>query len=156
MAEALLEAQIAGDAGDVPVGAVIVVDGAIVGRGSNRRERDGDSTAHAEVVAIRDASTRLGRWNLSGATIYVTIEPCVMCAGAIWLARLARVVYGACEPKTGAVHTRHELLSDGRLDRTVPAVGGCRACEAAALLRRFFEVERRDARAAESGGLENR
>ncbi len=128
----------------------------MIGRGGNRCERDGDATAHAEIIAIRDATTRLGGWNLEGAAIYVTVEPCVMCAGAVWQARLSRVVYGAPEPKTGAVHTRHELLSDGRLGRTVPAVGGCRADEAAALMNRFFDQARRDARVAESGGLENR
>lgn len=156
MADALREAEAAGVAGDVPIGAVVVRDGSVIGRGSNRREQDADATAHAEIVAIRDTAARLGRWNLEGATIYVTVEPCVMCAGAIWQARLSRVVYGATEPKTGAVHTRYELLSDGRLGRTIPAVGGCLAEEAAALMSRFFEQARRDARAAESDGLENR
>ena len=139
---ALGEAEIAGSLGEVPVGAVVVLDGEVVGRGHNRREASNDPTAHAEIVALRDAASTLGRWELDGATLYVTVEPCVMCAGALWTARIARVVFGVSEPKTGAVHSRYELLSDGRLGRTIPAVGGCLAGEAETLLRRFFQERR--------------
>jgi len=139
---ALKEAERAGSLGEVPVGAIVVLDGTVVGRGGNRRESSGDPTAHAEMIALRDAAATLGRWELDGATLYVTLEPCVMCAGAVWAARIARVVYGAPEPKTGAVHSRYELLSDGKLGRTIPAVGGCLADEARILLRQFFQARR--------------
>lgn len=142
MREALHEAASAARRGDVPVGAAVVLDGAIVGLGANRCEADADPTAHAEVVAIRQAAKALGRGRLDGGTLYVTVEPCVMCAGAIWLARLGRVVFGASEPNTGAVSSRHCLLSDGRLDRTVLTVGGCLEDEATSLLRAFFAGRR--------------
>ncbi|GIX06895.1 MAG: tRNA-specific adenosine deaminase [Candidatus Poribacteria bacterium] len=136
-------------ADDVPVGAVIVLEEAIVGRGVNRREADRDPTAHAEIVALRDAARRLGRWRLDGATLYVTVEPCPMCAGAIWMARISRVVYGVPEPKTGAVHSVMELLAHPRLGRHVPAVGGCLEEECRQLLQRFFATHR--AERCESG-----
>jgi tRNA(adenine34) deaminase len=139
---ALREAETAGALGEVPVGAVVVVDGAVVGRGFNRTEKSNDPTAHAEIVALRDAGESVGRWKLVGSTVYISVEPCVMCAGALWTARVGRVVYGASEPKTGAVHSRYQLLSDGYLGRTIPAVGGCLAGEAEALLRRFFQERR--------------
>jgi tRNA(adenine34) deaminase len=142
MRQALLEASKALPLGEVPIGAVIVLEGHVIGQGCNRRETDADPTAHAELVAIRHAAQTLGRWNLMDATLYVTVEPCPMCAGAIWMARLSRVVYGISEPKTGAVHSRYELLSDGRLGRTVLSVGGCLADEARLLLERFFETHR--------------
>ena len=152
MREALREAMSAAP-GEVPIGAVVVLDDAVVGRGANRRESDHDPTAHAEIVAIRAAAQRLKRWNLDGAELYVTVEPCTMCAGAIWFARISRVVYGAAEPKTGALHSRYELLSDGKLGRSIPSVGGCLAEESAALLRRFFQEQRRERNAerCESG-----
>lgn len=140
---ALDEAEAAGRADETPVGAIVTLDGVVVGRGRNCRESASDPTAHAEIVALRAAGASLGRWQLDGATVYVTVEPCAMCAGALWSARVARVVFGAREPKTGAVQSRHELLSDGRLGRTIPAVGGCLAEEAEAMLRRFFEERRR-------------
>ncbi len=143
MREALREAALAADRGDVPVGAVVVLDGEVVGSGSNRCEADADPTAHAEVVAIRRAAQAIGHWHLDGATLYVTVEPCVMCAGAIWLARLQRVVFGVAEPKTGAVRSRHRLLSDGALDRSVVTAGGCLEDEARSLLQAFF-ADRRD------------
>ncbi|MEO2002466.1 MAG: nucleoside deaminase [Candidatus Poribacteria bacterium] len=142
MREALREAAAAGERGDVPVGAAVVLNSAIVALGSNRCEADADPTAHAEVVAIRQAGKSLGQARLDGATLYVTVEPCVMCAGAIWLARFQRVVFGAYEPKTGAVNSRHCLLSDGRLGRTVLTVGGCLENEATGLLTAFFAARR--------------
>ncbi|MDA1191535.1 MAG: nucleoside deaminase [Candidatus Poribacteria bacterium] len=149
---ALDEARRAPEWGDVPVGCVVALDGEIVGRGANRREIDGDPTAHAEIVALREAASRLGRWNLDGTTLYVTVEPCPMCVGAIWMARVSRVVYGVAEPKTGAVHSQYEMLSDGRLGRHVAAVGGGLEDEARALLQAFFH-ERREGHAerCESG-----
>lgn len=136
---------------DVPVGAVIVVSGRLVGEGWNRRESDRDPTAHAEIVALRQAGLALGRWNLEGSTLYVTVEPCAMCAGAIWQARVSRVVYGVPEPQAGAVHSRYELLSDGRCGRTVAAVGGCCEDECRELLRAFFRGRRLQAERCESG-----
>ncbi len=143
MLEALAEAEAAGRAGDVPVGAVVVVDGRILGRGGNRRERDRDPTAHAEMLALRQAAQAVGGWRLVGATLYVTQEPCPMCAGAIVHARVARVVYGCANPKAGAARTLYQLLEDPRLNHRAEVVPGVLEGPASELLKRFFAELRR-------------
>src|SRR5262245_41478289 len=130
-------------AGEVPVGAVVVVDGEIVGRGHNMPIALAAPTAHAEIVALREAGRAIGTYRLTGATLYVTLEPCVMCCGAAVHARLARLVYGARDPKAGAVESLHRLLEDTRLNHRVTARGGLLEGESAALLREFFESRRR-------------
>ena len=142
MAEALAEARAAGEHGDVPIGAVVLVDGEIVGRGRNERERLGDPTAHAEVQALRDAARALGRWRLDDATVVATLEPCPMCAGALVNARVARVVFGAADPKAGAMGTLYNLGADPRLNHELAVVAGVRAGEAAELLTAFFADRR--------------
>lgn len=128
---------------DVPVGAVVLDEaGAMIGRGRNRREADGDPTAHAEIVAIRAAAAALGRWRLSGCTLVVTIEPCTMCAGAVLLARLGRLVYGAPDAKAGAAGSIWDVVRDRRLGPPVEVIGGVLAEECAALLRDFFARRR--------------
>ncbi len=129
--------------GEVPVGAVVVLDGAIVGRAHNAPIALGDPTAHAEVLALREAGRKLGNYRLTGATLYATVEPCAMCCGAALNARVARVVYGAADPKAGAVVSLHRLLDDPRLNHRVDAVGGVLGDECGALLREFFETKRR-------------
>jgi tRNA(adenine34) deaminase len=146
MREALAEAERALAHGDVPVGAVAVRDGAIVGRGHNRKEVDADPTAHAEMIALQEAARSLGNWRLVGVTLYCTLEPCPMCAGAMVLARLPRLVYGAVDPKAGAAGSVIELLRDPRLNHQVAVTGGVLAGESQALLERFF-AELRDNRA---------
>ncbi|MDB4970677.1 MAG: putative tRNA specific adenosine deaminase [Myxococcales bacterium] len=138
MREAMAEAAEAAALGEVPVGAVIVVDGKIVGRGGNRRESAADPTAHAEMIAIRQASQAVGGWRLVGATLYVTQEPCPMCAGAIVNARVERVVYGCDNPKAGAVRTLYRLLEDERLNHRVVVEQSVLAKECGELLTRFF------------------
>jgi len=125
-------------AGEVPVGAVVVLDDRVVGHGSNRREQDQDPIAHAEILAIAQAANALGSWRLDGATLYVTLEPCPMCAGAIVNARIPTVVYGAEDPKAGAARSLFNLLDDPRLNHRCRVVGGVRAEESRALLRGFF------------------
>lgn len=142
MGLALDEARSAGAAGDVPVGAVVVVGDQLVGRGRNRREVDRDPTAHAEIVALRQAAQALGQWRVEG-TLLVTQEPCPMCAGALVNARLVRLVYGCPNPKAGAVATLYQLVSDARLNHRVAVTGGVRAEECAALLQEFFAELRR-------------
>jgi tRNA(adenine34) deaminase len=137
MAVAIEEARLAGEAGDVPVGAVIVLDERIIGRGRNRREVDGDPTAHAEVVALREAAKAIGHWRVE-ATLYVTQEPCPMCAGACVNARVRRLVFGCTNPKAGAVQTLYSIASDPRLNHRIDVVGGVRADECAAELKQFF------------------
>ena len=139
---ALEEARAAAAVGDVPVGAVIVRDSALVGRGRNRREVDRDPTAHAEVVALRDAASTLGQWRVD-ATLYVTQEPCPMCAGALVNARVRRLVYGCPNPKAGAVATLFRIVDDPRLNHRVEVVAGVRADECAAVLQQFFAELRR-------------
>lgn len=138
MAMALEQASAAAAIGEVPIGAVVVCDGAVVARGHNRREVDHDPTAHAEMLAIRDASAKLGKWRLSDCTIYVTLEPCPMCAGAMHAARIGRLVYGAPDPKAGAVGTLYDLSSDERLNHRFEYTPGVLANESAVLLRAFF------------------
>jgi tRNA(adenine34) deaminase len=142
MAEALAEARAAGLAGDVPVGAVIVLDGTIIGRGRNRRETDGDPTAHAEIVALREAAKAIGHWRVE-ATLVVTQEPCPMCAGAIVNARIKQLVFGCANPKAGAIVTLFEIATDPRLNHRVEVVGGVRADECSAVLKEFFATLRR-------------
>jgi tRNA(adenine34) deaminase len=139
---AIEEARAAAAAGDVPVGAVIVRDGSIVGRGRNRRELEGDPTAHAEIVALRDAAQRLGMWRVE-ATLYVTQEPCPMCAGALVNARVARLVYGCTNPKAGAVRTLFSIVDDPRLNHRVEVTGGVLAEQCADVLKQFFAELRR-------------
>ncbi len=128
---------------DVPVGAVILDEaGTVIARARNRRELDRDPTAHAEIVAIRQAAQALGSWRLSGLTLVVTLEPCTMCAGAVTAARLARVVYGAEDPKAGAVGSLWDVLRDTRLNPQPEVIGGVLAEECGALLRAFFAGRR--------------
>jgi tRNA(adenine34) deaminase len=142
MQEALALARAAGEAGEVPVGAVAVLDGRIVGRGANARERDHDPTAHAELTAVREAARSLGRWRLTGVTVYVTLEPCAMCAGAMVLARIDRLVYGASDPKAGAAGSLMDLAQDPRLNHRFPVERGLLGEEAGDLLRTFFRARR--------------
>lgn len=142
MAQALAQAQAAGARGEVPVGAVLVVEGQVVSAAGNSRELDADPTAHAELTAIREAAKVLGRWRLHDATLYVTLEPCPMCAGAIVNARIPRLVYGATDPKAGAVRSLYQLCDDPRLNHRLEIEGGIRAEEGAALLREFFLKKR--------------
>lgn len=143
MADALELAQAADAAGDVPVGAVVVgPDGVIIGRGRNARETQHDPTAHAEIVAIREAADELGSWRLDGCTLVVTLEPCVMCAGAVLQSRLARIVFGAWDEKAGAVGGRIDVVRGAGLPHTVEVVAGIDGDASSAMLRRFFERRR--------------
>ncbi len=142
MREALAEARRGLRAGEVPVGAVVVLDGAVVGRAHNAPIALCDPTAHAEVLALREAARKLGNYRLTGATLYVTVEPCPMCCGAALQARVARLVYGARDPKAGAVESLHSLLDDPRWNHRVAATGGVLAEDSVALLREFFETRR--------------
>ena len=143
MSEALSEARACLNTGDVPVGAVIVDGtGTVIGRGRNQRELTKDPTAHAEVLAIREAAATLATWQLTNVTLVVTLEPCVMCAGAILSARIPTVVFGAWEEKTGAVGSVHDLLRDRRLPHTVEVHAGIREAESTELLREFFAARR--------------
>jgi tRNA(adenine34) deaminase len=142
MREALDEARRGAAAGEVPVGAVVVMDGAVVSRAHNAPITLADPTAHAEVLALRAAGEKRGNYRLGGATLYATIEPCAMCCGAALQARVARVVYGARDPKAGAVESLYRLLDDARLNHHAAATGGVLAEEAARLLSAFFESRR--------------
>jgi tRNA(adenine34) deaminase len=134
------------DTADVPVGAVILDPaGAVIAPGRNRTERDRDPTAHAEIVAIRQAARSLGSWRLTGLTLVVTLEPCTMCAGAITAARLSRCVFGAADPRAGAVGSLRDVLRDTRLDHRPEVIGGILAAECGAVLRDFFAGRRRHA-----------
>lgn len=148
MARALELAAQAAEHGDVPVGCVIVKDGKIVGEGRNRREEHGDATAHAELEAIRDACARLGSWRLHGCTLYVTLEPCPMCAGAMVMACLDRCYFGARDARQGCCESVYALPGDPAFYHRLPCVGGLMEEEAAALLRRFFQARR----STEEGG----
>lgn len=142
MAEALRLAEHAARAGDVPVGAVVVRGEEAVGRGENRTVRDQDPTAHAELVAMRAAAAALGSWRLDDCTLYVTLEPCPMCAGGIVLARIPRVVYGAADPKAGAAHTLYRLLDDTRLNHRADVVAGVLGDRCGQILSQFFARKR--------------
>jgi tRNA(adenine34) deaminase len=142
MQEALAEARAAAAAGEVPISAVLVHDGKILARSGNRTIREGDPTAHAEIVVIREAARLLANYRLADTTLYVTLEPCSMCAGAIIQARVPRLVYGADDPKGGAVRSCFEILSHPRVNHKVEVTAGVLAADCAAILRSFF-AERR-------------
>ena len=142
MGLALAEAQKAQAAGEVPVGAVIVSQGNVIGKGFNRPISGNDPTAHAEIVALRDASQHQQNYRLSNATLYCTVEPCMMCAGAIIHARIAKVVFGTPDPKAGAAGSIYNVLTDPRLNHRVEVLSGIREDECAALLRQFFSARR--------------
>ncbi len=136
---ALTEAENALETGDVPIGAIAVYKGEIIGRGYNRREADHDSTAHAEILAIQQASRFLNHWRLDGVTLYCTLEPCAMCAGAMVLARLPRLVYAAPDPKAGAAGSLMDITRHPYLNHRVDVMGGLLAEEAGGLIRTFFQ-----------------
>jgi tRNA(adenine34) deaminase len=140
---ALEEAQKAVAGGDVPVGCVVVCNGEVIGRGHNLREALQDPTAHAEIVALKHAASALGQWRLDDTTVYCTVEPCSMCAGALVNSRVRRLVYGASDPKSGACGAVFNIPGDPRLNHRVEVKGGVLASEALELLRRFFEPRRR-------------
>ena len=142
ISEAIEEASLAPAHGDVPIAALVVHDGRVIGRAHNERERHGDPTAHAEIVALRAAAAALGSWRVLDSTIYVTLEPCAMCAGAIVLARIPRVVFGAWDPKAGAAGSVLDILSEPQLNHSPDVLGGVLEDECAALLTDFF-AERR-------------
>lgn len=142
MAVALQEAASAAHHGDVPIGAAVLINGKIVAQRHNEHERLQDPTAHAEVLALRDAAAATGSRRLIGATLVVTLEPCPMCAGAAWAAQVARVVYGAADPKAGAVGSLYNVSVDARLNHRSEVVSGVRADECAALLEAFFTARR--------------
>lgn len=143
MAGALALAALAAADGDVPVGAVMTdAAGAVIGEGRNRREADTDPTAHAEIVAMRRAAASLESWNLEGCTLVVTLEPCLMCAGALLQARVSRLVFGAWDDKAGAAGSVYDVVRDRRLPHRAEVIGGVRQEEAAALLRTFFAQRR--------------
>jgi tRNA(adenine34) deaminase len=142
MGLALEEARRAEAGGEVPVGAVVVLDGRVIGRGHNRVIAESDPTAHAEIVALRDAAKAAANYRLIGAQLFSTVEPCPMCCGAAVNARVARVVYGAADPKAGAARTLYSLLDDARLNHQVAVVAGVRSAECGALLSEFFQKKR--------------
>jgi tRNA(adenine34) deaminase len=142
MRQAMELARAAGEHGDVPIGALVVRGGEVIGAAGNEREMRGDPTAHAEMLALREAAQRLGGWRIEDASIYVTLEPCAMCAGAIVLARVARVVYGAGDPKAGAAGSVLDVLAEPALNHNPQVLGGVLAEECGELLSAFFGVRR--------------
>jgi tRNA(adenine34) deaminase len=169
MGRAIAEARRALEHHDVPVGAVVLRGGAVIAARHNERHLTGDPTAHAEVLALRDAAAVVGRWRLDDCTLVVTLEPCVMCAGAVVNARVGRLVFGATDPKAGAVGSLYDVPADGRLNHRPPVTSGVRAVECGDLLRAFFAERRsssagrgdnlpprKDARVDEWDGLESR
>lgn len=138
MRQTLAEADLALEHDDVPIGALAVLDGKIIGRGHNHREADGDPTAHAEMIAIRQAAQHIGHWRLEDVTLYCTLEPCAMCAGAMVLARLPRLVYAATDPKAGAAGSVMDILRHDALNHTVEVIPGILQDEAAEQIRAFF------------------
>ena len=143
MEMALREAEAAAAEDEVPVGVVIVKDGRVIGRAHNMREKLNDPTAHAEMIAITQAAEALSAWRLEGAVMYVTLEPCAMCAGALVLARMTRLVYAAADPKAGACGTLYNIVQDERLNHRLELTAGVLADESRALLQEFFEKKRR-------------
>jgi tRNA(adenine34) deaminase len=139
---ALAEARASAEAGEVPIGALLVRDGAVLARSGNRTIRDNDPTAHAEIVVIRESARLLGNYRLSATTLYITLEPCAMCAGAIIQARIPRVVYAADDPKGGAVRSCFEILTNPRLNHQVQVTSGVLAPDSASLLQAFFADRR--------------
>ena len=162
MALALLQARTAAHMGEVPVGAVLVRDGRVLAAAHNRRESDGDPTAHAEMLALRLAAAEVDGWRLDGSVMYVTLEPCPMCAGALWLARVSRLVYGARDEKAGAAGTLYNVVADPRLNHRLQVDAGLMAEQSSVLLRGFFVAlrsarrgGRRDAALTmEAGGMQ--
>ena len=152
MREAMAEADLAGQAGDVPVGCVLTLDGQIIARGHNHRQRNQDPTAHAELIALREAAARLGSFRLIGVTAYVTLEPCPMCAGALVNARVPRVVYGCDDPKAGAVRSLYGIGSDPRLNHRFELIAGVLAEPCSAQLRDWFSSLRHLRKQAEPNG----
>lgn len=152
MREALAEAQLAAEEGEVPIGAVVVCDGEVIARAHNRRETDRDPSAHAEFSAMCAAARALDRWRLTGCTVYVTLEPCLMCAGLMVNARIDRCVYGAPDPKGGALGTLFDVSHDERLNHEFEVTSGVLQEECAAQLREFFRERRRAAKAAKKKG----
>jgi len=144
MRTALEAAKIAQESGDVPIGAVIVHRGQIIGRAYNQREQLKDPTAHAEIIALTQAAAALETWRLNDCTMYVTLEPCPMCAGALVLARIDRLVYGCDDPKTGAVKSLYNIVQDKRLNHRVEVTSGVLADECSGLVQGFFAQRRRD------------
>ena len=142
MDEAIRQAELAEAAGDAPIGAVIARDGDIIAAACNRRHADKDPTAHAELLAIRAAAQAIGDWRLADCTLAVTLEPCCMCAGAIVLARIDTLIYGAADPKAGAVDTLYRLCSDERLNHQVRVIAGVRAEPCSRMLSEFFQTQR--------------
>ncbi|MEG6584232.1 tRNA adenosine(34) deaminase TadA [Dendrosporobacter sp. 1207_IL3150] len=142
MGLALEEAQKAYDIGEVPIGAVLVIGDEVVAKGHNMRETWHDATAHAEVIAIREACKNLGRWRLTGATLYVTIEPCPMCAGALVMSRVDRLVYGSADYKAGAVESIFNIAQNEALNHRIDVTAGVRADECASLMKNFFKQRR--------------
>jgi tRNA(adenine34) deaminase len=139
---AIDQAKIAEENGDVPIGAVIVYKDQIIGKAYNQREQLKDPTAHAEIIALTQAAAYMQTWRLNGCTMYVTLEPCPMCAGALVLARINRLVYGCDDPKTGAVKSLYNIVTDGRLNHRLEVTSGVLADECAELLQRFFQKRR--------------
>jgi tRNA(adenine34) deaminase len=139
---ALAQAHNAWDEDEVPVGAIVVFDGEVVGAGANAKERSLDPTAHAEILALRQAAAQLRRWRLIGCSLYVTLEPCAMCVGAMISARIDRLVFGCPDPKAGAAESLYRLADDTRLNHRMEVVGGIGAEEAAAMLKAFFREKR--------------
>ena len=155
MYEALLAAESAHNIGEVPIGAVIVHEGEIIGRGYNLRETSNDPTTHAEMIAIREAAVHLGSWRLLDCTLYVTLEPCVMCMGAIILARIPRLVFASRDPKAGASGSIYNLASDRRFNHNVEVVEGVLAEECSEMLSGFFKTLRAEKKTAKSAVPEN-
>lgn len=143
MGLALLEAQKAYDIGEVPIGAVLVMDGEVVAAAHNMRETWHDATAHAELIAVREACRLLGRWRLTGATLYVTIEPCPMCAGSLVLSRIDRLVYGSADYKAGAVESVFNIVQNDALNHRMEVTSGVRAEECTAIMKQFFRERRK-------------
>jgi tRNA(adenine34) deaminase len=156
MRAALEEAREAAAGGEVPVGAVVVLDGGVVGRGHNRPIAESDPTAHAEVEALRDAARRFGNYRLTGATLYVTVEPCVMCAGACLYARVGEVVFGAADDKAGAIVSRARVLDEPAWNHRVLVTGGVLAAEAGELLQAFFRTRRAEGYRSGRTGLDSK
>lgn len=142
MRMAMAEAVAALEHDDVPIGCVIVRDGVVIGRGHNARERDHDPTAHAEIIALREAAAVTGSWRIEDATLYVTLEPCHMCAGAMVLGRVPRLVFGATDPKAGACGSLDDVVRDPRLNHRLEVTGGVLAAECGDLIRQFFAARR--------------
>ena len=153
MREALAEAARACELGEVPIGAVVVKDGEVIGRGHNLRETSNDPTTHAEMIAIREAAARIGHWRLLDTTLYVTLEPCVMCMGAIILARIPRLVYGCRDPRVGAVGSIYDFSRDDRFNHRVAVTEGVLAEECAELLSGFFRQLRQEKKMARNNDI---